>query len=455
MRRILICGGLFVFCFFGITQGCFEGGANFNMKSAGNNGQGGVNVGGGSNDPYKIPTDRRDVAVSPQGEYALARIEDELVQGDLIKGKAHRVSEVGAPERVAFAYKARRYYLTVESGSNPGIYAVDSVTRKVVWKSPLTAAWDLRLYPSRDDAFLVVSTYLWVEIRDASTGKLRHTYNTSVGIKDVDITPDSGSVLITESHTWTGSSVSTPVVRLDPKTGATDTITVPNCSSPLVLSPDGLYAFIAPTTCNKDPVSVIDLKAGKWKRNLPGFGPVAMALDGTTAVAFLDATNVDASLFDDKTQIPSASGDRYHMMLIDTTTLRFGLVAVGDSLPRYAVSRDGKVVLVDSIWLGTMDRIRLLEASTGKLHEITSSLTMRLNHFVLSPNNKDVYLLDGDLLGKLSIPQRLLSLVSTTVIPQSLNITLDGETLLMLDWNDKLHLMDTNTEKVTREIKLR
>ncbi len=456
MRRILVCGGVFIFSFIALAQGCFEGGANFNMKSAGNNDQGGVNVGGNNNNPYTNPTFRRDVAVSPQGEYALARIGDDLVQADLVKGKARKVTTVGAPERVAFAYKVRRYYLTVETGSNQGVFALDSVTRKVLWKRFITSViYGVKLYPSRDDKVLVTASDTEVEVLSAATGKVLHTYQAKSKIQDVDITPDSATVLITEQHAWLGESVVTNVARMDLKDGATTTIPVPNCSSPLVLTPDGKHAFLAPTTCGKDPVSVINVKAGKFLRNLPGFGPVAMAMDGATAVAFLDVTNIDATLFDDKSQIPSATGDRYHLMLIDTKTLKFSLVAVGDSLPRYAVSRDGKVVLVDSIWLGTTDRIRLLDAATGVLHDLVSSITMQLNHFVLSPNNKDVYLLDADQVGKLSLKQRLLSLISTSVVPQSLNITLDGETLLMLDWNDHLHLMDTSSEKVTSAIPLR
>ena len=94
-----------------------------------------------------------------------------------------------------------------------------------------------------------------------------------------------------------------------------------------------------PTSCQKDPVSVIDLDSGASSA-LPGFGPVALAPDGSLAVAFIDASNIDESLFDDHNQIPS-DDVQYHLMLIDTETLRFDVIATGDALPRYAITADG------------------------------------------------------------------------------------------------------------------
>jgi hypothetical protein len=57
---------------------------------------------------------------------------------------------------------------------------------------------------------------------------------------------------------------------------------------------------------------------------------------------------VDASLFDDPAQVPSASGPRYHVMKIDPKTLAFELFPVGEVLPRFALGRDGQSLLVDA-----------------------------------------------------------------------------------------------------------
>lgn len=452
MRRLFVCVWLagFVFCW--ITQGCFEsgGGSNFNSRSAGNNNTGGVNVGGS-----KGSDSGGDIALDPKGEYALARVGKDLVHVDLATGKALHLPALWTPEMVAFAFKEGRYYLLSHGPYGRAVMAVDPQTNRALWGHAITDKTDtVRIYPSPDDSFLVVARLMDLEVLDTRTGEVLRDYHTDLGIRDVDIAPDSGEVLISNYFSFDNEQVSTSIQGLNPRGRGLRTIKVPNCMSNLVLSPDGGRAFLAPTICGKDPVSVIDLKAGKWERNLPGFGPVALSPDGTTAVAFLDAQDVDASLFDNKAQIPDATGPRYHLMFIDTATLKFNLVAVGENLPRYAMSRDGKVLLVDSIWLGAMERIRLLDIKARKIHEVAATLDMNLGHYVLHPNNQDVYLLDNYRLAKLSIPRRLISLFQSDLTPRSLNITPDGKRLLVLGWDCALHLVDTATEKVTGVINL-
>ena len=139
---------------------------------------------------------------------------------------------------------------------------------------------------------------------------------------------------------------------------------MPNCEAPIAVLPDASRALLSPTFCeeardsstpddawtNPDPVSIIDItpEALTFVKNLPGFGPVAMSPDGSRAVAYLDMERIDRSMFSDPKQIPGAGSPQYHLMVIDPKTLAFNLDPIGPALPRFAMTRDGKGLLVDS-----------------------------------------------------------------------------------------------------------
>ena len=105
---------------------------------------------------------------------------------------------------------------------------------------------------------------------------------------------------------------------LNPVSGAVeDQVAFPNCADELRVQPGGTKAVLSPNQCfvhpillappetpedewpdpeeewddwedwpEGDPASIIDLETRSFVGNLPGFGPVAMAPDGATAVAF-------------------------------------------------------------------------------------------------------------------------------------------------------------------------
>jgi hypothetical protein len=65
-------------------------------------------------------------------------------------------------------------------------------------------------------------------------------------------------------------------------------------------------------------------------------------------VAYLDVERMDESMFDDKSQVPSRSGARYHIMTIDPTSLAFELTPIGSVLPRFAMAKNATSLLVDA-----------------------------------------------------------------------------------------------------------
>ncbi len=60
-----------------------------------------------------------------------------------------------------------------------------------------------------------------------------------------------------------------------------------------------------------------------------------------------------------------------------------------------------------------------------------------------------------ELLHHLDLSNLSVRQVNTKLSCQSLNITLDGETVLIMDWADSVHLLDANTEKVGGVLKLK
>ena len=454
MRRLLIGSLTILLCMSTLHSGCFEGGATFNVKAPGNNQTGGIDL-SGQGDPNKGGSDgRKDVALDPHGAYLLARGGEDLIMGDLTSGKLSTIAGVLPPSRVAFATQASRFYVTSASGNPRYVYAVDTRTRKVLWKRGMAGFTGMvGLYPSKDDTFLVLADQHRLEILDAADGSFTTTYAPKHQIADIDITPASDRVIVTQEHKLSGGEERTSIFLLKPDGEEVKEISVPNCSSPLVLSKDGKRAFLAPTQCGQDPVSAIDLVKGEFIKNLPGFGPVAMAPDGAAVVAFMDSVAADRTLFEDKSQIPSTSA-RYHLMVIDPDTLKFSSIALGDSLPRYTISRDGKVVLVDSVWMGIKEQVRLVDLKTRKVSAVSAEVY--LDHFVMSPNNADVYLLASDTVQHLHMPTAVVKPISLGQAQcQSLNITIGGATLLVRDWQDQVHLLNTKTEKVGRVLHLK
>src|SRR4029079_6655666 len=79
-----------------------------------------------------------------------------------------------------------------------------------------------------------------------------------------------------------------------------------------------------------------------------GFGPVALNGRADKVVAYLDAKRIDPAMFEDQSQIPSKDADPYHLLAIDPHTLKLTLFPIGQELPRFAMSIDGRGLLVDA-----------------------------------------------------------------------------------------------------------
>ncbi|MCC6521338.1 MAG: hypothetical protein IT373_01630 [Polyangiaceae bacterium] len=355
---------------------------------------GGCNF-GGLNDAIHKPGDepggvqiaQGNLAVSPTGDYFLFDRDGKLAIGWVATGVVEDLPVV-APARLAFSKERRFVYVTTSTSS---VYAVDIDARAVAWSRPVGSTLDPLVVSSTSDTRVAVGGGLVVDLFDAATGEVVASHPLSRPIVDLTVLPDDERLLAVEGHVWAGSAPSTTVVVMDLAAGDTRDIVVPNCSDHIVVPKSGGSALLAPTTCQKDPISTLDLTPGaeKFVKNLPGFGPVALGPDGETAVGFLDHTKIDATLFEDPADIP-ADPTRYQLMVIDTSTMAYEFYPWGEAMPRYAMTPNGQVLLVDE-WL-TSGSARLFDLA-GRVFEAISGPAATFEELVFSADSSHAYVL--------------------------------------------------------------
>ena len=420
---------------------CGDGGKNDHQRGVGDE-PGGVKLGIG------------DIAVAPQGGYMIFSGADQLAVAWPDSGSVAALP-VRAPTRLAFAKTRSVVYVgSLDGGSK--LLAIDVEQRRSLWATALAdaAVNRLKLAASPDDRFVVAGSNDQLAVIDTSTGGVTSRHSFATSIIDIEMLPDSRRALVVTDHTWpSGSSVPrSELIVIDLEGGGEISFTVPNCADDIAVNKAGTRALMAPTRCSKDPVSVIELTPGseRFSRNLPGFGPVAMAPDGTTAVAFLDAFNIDRTLFDDPAQIPpNGIGDsRYHLMIIDTDTLTYDFAAVGDTLPRYAMTPSGEMLLVDHSLFGKP--LRLFDTVTRAFRDVDGP-SIKLNNFVFSSDSRHAYALYPNLFD-IDVAAALVSEIELPFVPQNINIAADDRSLYLRRGDNHVCVFDLTAGRCQREL---
>lgn len=374
MKRILGLGGVVVAM---LAVGCGplgseagsrgdEGGANANDRSD------------GSGDSELLETGA--MAVSPSGDYIVARRNTTTLIVDV---KARSLVELPlAAERFLFARSKDVVFVVLPNRA--GVVALDLPTAKELWRSTPIFAAEARTVLARlspDDRTLLLADDARVLFLDAETGDIRGATSSAPGVVDLDLLPDGQRAVVVGSTRWEDGGPHTPVSLVPLDGRAAKTIDVPNCAAPVAIADGGRRVLLSPTFCepgeelrkqgwsNPDPVSVIDVDAAQndlhFVKNLPGFGPVAML--GDRAVAYLDTKRMDPSMFADPAQVPGAGAKQYQLMTIEPRSLGFELHPIGDTLPRFAPSKDGRSLLVDS-------SVSVLRAATSA--DVSASVTL-------------------------------------------------------------------------------
>ncbi|MCC6557826.1 MAG: hypothetical protein IT372_33180 [Polyangiaceae bacterium] len=396
-------------------SGCSAGGLNTNQKAPGDQ-PGGVAVGMG------------DIAVAPSGEFVIFKRGDELAVGWPETGRVESLPVV-SPTRLAFSKARPVVYVGSEQDSS--VHAIDVESRAELWSAPVFDASGsaLRVASTSDDARVVLSTWDQVVLLDSGTGEEITALSAGGTVIDLEILPDDARALVVPAHAWIDGAPSTRITVLTLEDGAARDFDVPNCSDDIVVPKDGARAFLAPTTCTQDPISTIDLTPGgeHFVRNLPGFGPLALGPDGVTAVGFLDAALADASLFDDPAQVPPLDPQSpYHLMVLDTRDLTYRFHPVGQEMPRYAITPDGSVLLVDTV---PGKPVRLFDIESGTFRQVTGP-SLLLDNFVLTSDSAHAYVVYAGLYD-LDIDEAKAAQIPTEHAPLNINIAPDDRTLYL------------------------
>jgi hypothetical protein len=302
------------------------------------------------------------MVISPDGKFALMQRNQTSVLLDVDARIARELPE--QVERFVFAKAGGKGIAILPNGAGVAMY--DLATMTATWRSApafLASSGAMLARWSDDGRYLVLGDVGRVYVLDAATGEIRGTVALDANPEQLSFVPGTSHALIVGTTRWTDHKPTTAVTDVDLSTLNAKAIGIPNCTAPIEVLPDGSRALLSPTFCeegtssttkqtwtNPDPVSVIDLTPDgpRFLKNLPGFGPVALDAGAHRAVAYLDVNRMDPSMFDDKSKVPDAGGKRYHIMTIDPKTLAFDLAPVGDVLPRFAMTKDGKSLLVDA-----------------------------------------------------------------------------------------------------------
>ncbi|MEW5851292.1 MAG: hypothetical protein AB2A00_21065 [Myxococcota bacterium] len=405
------------------------GGANQGVRAAGNR-QGGLAL------------EEGEVAVSPDGSYFISLKDGRLVLGDVGGDRTRKPADLPAPTRVAFWPRGQGVFILSTATGTQTLASYDRGHDKVVWQREMPR--EDRWLDVTSDGSRLVLTDDSVLLVNAETGADVSTYRPSAfTVRDVDLTSDGQHVIITE-ETSAGATTTISIRKTDDGS-AVCTTEAQNCADELVLSSDETRAFLAPTLCQQDPVTVIALgKDCKVEKQLPGFGPVALSPDGKTAVAFLDRDAVDAQA----AQIPQevrGSNVRYHLMFIDTQSLTFTTQPESGALPRYAFVPDGRSLLMD-LPMDVMAQAAVLDLASGERRTVDGP-PVKLHAFAFSSDSQTAFLLDGGIF-ELDVAGATLRPIPLPFIPRTMNITPDGTTLLLGN-EVAVHFLDvaTRTEK--------
>ena len=442
------------------TAGC-EGGFNFNEQMPGN-GDRGVSLSAG------------DIAIDPAGRYYLARAGDRTVHVGIEDGDARVLSRLGTPMQMAFSPSGDQIFMVSDTGEGTALIGYDVASDTRLFSEPVTWEWRWEWEDERRDAgfsavqvtpdggHVIVNSEdrLWVIATD--DGRTIATRQFAQTIADVDVLADSRHLLVTLMESWDDEAVTTRVVKLaigaEAGLEASFTMDIPNCASELVVDQAERFAYLAPTECltpetrrGKDPVSLLDLQSGEFVRNLPGFGPVGMAADGEVIVAFMDMQQLDRSLFLEGDTIPEP-GSRYRLMFIDAATLSFDTIELGGELPRYAITPDGEVVLVDSDALFAYDeaRIRVVDVASRAMRPVAGPL-VQLDHYAFTADARTAYVVDRGLF-RMDVAEARIDSVPIDFTPKNLNLTPDDRHLILRHSDDALMTFDVESGQLRHRV---
>jgi hypothetical protein len=374
---------------------------------------------------------------------------------------------VESPARLAFSQKRSVVYVTTDMGET---HAVDVETGKALWQAQGVPGAMITV--AGDDSRLAVGAGREVHVLAAADGASVAEIELEQDLVDLEILPDDRRVIAVEREEWIEDVPHAIVHVVDLEDGATRLLDVENCADDVIVPKPGDLALLAPTLCvqpgagGHDPISHIDLTPGseRFVKNLPGFGPVAVSPDGRTAVGFLDMEALDATLFEDPSQIPD-DAVRFHLMILDVASMTYSFEAYGPNLPRYAPTPNGEVLLVDE-FAGLQAELFDVESRTFReiegletLEQVSfasdssSAYVLTEPRWVEGEENSENFPMSYELF-HVDVPGATAAALPTEFRPRSINISPDDSKLFLRVDDASVCIYSLTRQSCDREIVL-
>jgi hypothetical protein len=408
----------------------------------------------------------KDVILSPDGKHLLANAPVPgpkkgyaapglvLVMQPLPSGEPTLFGEAINLTRINFAPDGSAAYLLHEDGQL--LSKLDFATRTLSTLGSFQEAFGV-LDTSPDGRYLIgtnLPTQDWLEaddsnecaatwamgsrcaigIFDLQTGWTTVTHRTTP-LRDLDVVPATGELLVTSS-VWEGNTPTATLAFVNPATGeVVKEVSFTNCADELKIVPGGKLALLAPQWCQQDPISVVDLTTRSFVENLPGFGPVVVSEDGSTAIGFTQKADMQNAW-------GYAQEQPYGLIVVDLVTLDWKVKEYGPSRPSYFLAKDGKTLVTHgqetTCWATsegadecTTDySMAVYEVASMERNEVVGP-AVPLWRFVQSPDGNTLYVPWKGALVRLDIAAATTTGISTQGTPELINIRPQADFLVL------------------------
>lgn len=443
-----------------------------------------------------------EVIVSPAGDILFAQVPVPgpdagfsapglvLLAHHLATGQSELLSEYTNLRRITFSVDGTLAYLLHEDGRSLSVLALDTLTQ--AGQIALSAPFDA-LTVTDDGRHLVLSNLPRGAVSQvlydadptvcvATDGRGRVHNRCRIDIVALTETGTKATQTATISHsgaardidvldagkriavTWSTGGLKGARVSLysiaelladTNKRGAVGvTIAVPSCADELVVVPGGGTALLSPTSCGQEPISVIDLVAGKLVATLPGFGPVQVSANGAIAVGFARSKPYLKGP-------PAEQPTDISLLIVSLADMSFRLHPWGKTVPALTIAPDAKhlyahdrIALSDgSVTQGKFVQIALQpagkapSAKSGKPGEqaiVGGAKTM--DRFAWSADGKSLYLLSNGALYRIPSGLPVATHVSLPGAPELLNLRPQQDMLILGEANAPVfYLVDLHT----------
>jgi hypothetical protein len=267
-------------------------------------------------------------------------------------------------------------------------------------------------------------------------------------VRDIDFSTSHDEIMFTYSR-WENQTSLATVEFYSPADRMTKgKVDFQNCADEMVIDRLGKRGLLSPTSCNKDPISILDLEKRTFVATLPGFGPVVVSQERELAVGFTRKADMKSAWNYQQTQ-------DYGLIVVDLKTNEWKIVEYGDNAPSFTLSPEGGFLYVyeDGLkcveqedgtckWENTPAGLAQYDVDT-MVRKVISQGDPQLDRFVWDSTGNSLYVLAEGNLFRVGNGTAKVEEIPLTVEPELLNIRPQNDYLLLGEWDaPRFYLLD-------------